>query len=80
MPRYVAKRFRFQNGEHHSVLKGPDGLPVHAVTLFLQKCRRGGRAANTIHAVCQCLALLHRELDAKPRVDIPYGYGERIRN
>lgn len=52
------------------MLKGPDGLPVHAVTLFLQKFRRGGRAANTIHAVCQCLALLHRELDAKPRVDI----------
>lgn len=58
------------------MLKGPDGLPVHAVTLFLQKFRRGGRAANTIHAVCQCLALLHRELDAKPRVDI----FERLRN
>ncbi|WP_255501285.1 site-specific integrase [Mitsuaria sp. WAJ17] len=70
MSRYVAKRFRFQNGEHHSVLKGPDGLPVHAVTLFLQKFRKRGRAANTIHAVCQCLALLHRELDANPRVDI----------
>ncbi|MFN4267094.1 MAG: hypothetical protein ACK4F8_15260 [Aquabacterium sp.] len=70
MPRYVAKRFRFQNGEHHSVLKGPDGLPVHAVTLFLQKFRKRGRAANTIHAVCQCLALLYRELDANLRVDI----------
>ena len=70
MPRYIAKRFRFQNGEHHSVLKGPDGLPVHAVTLFLQRWRRRGRAANTIQAVCQCLALLYRELDATPRVDI----------
>jgi len=70
MPRYLAKRFRFQNGEHHSVLKGPDGLPVHAVTLFLQKFRKRGRAANTIHAVCQCLALLYRELDANPQVDI----------
>lgn len=70
MPRYVAKRFRFQNGEHHSVLKGPNGLPVHAVTLFLQKFRKRGRAANTIHAVCQCLALLYRELDAKPRIDL----------
>lgn len=76
MPRYVARRFRFQNGEHHSVLKGPDGLPVHAVTLFLQKFRKRGRAANTIHAVCQCLALLHRELDTNPRVDIL----ERLRN
>lgn len=70
MPRYVAKRFRFQNGEHHSVLKGPDGLPVHAVTLFLKKFRNRGRAANTIHAVCQCLALLHRELDTSPRIDL----------
>lgn len=70
MAKYVAKRFRFQNGEHHSVLKGPDGLPVHAVTLYLQNFRKRGRAANTIHAVCQCLALLHRELDAKPRIDL----------
>ncbi len=70
MPRYIAKRIRFQNGEHHSVLKGPDGLPVHAVTLFLQRWRRRGLAANTIQAVCQCLALLYRELDSSPRVDI----------
>ncbi|WP_374592627.1 tyrosine-type recombinase/integrase [Aquabacterium sp.] len=70
MPRYIAKRVRFQNGEHYSVLKGPDGLPVHAVTLFLQKWRRRGRAANTIQTVCQCLALLYRELDASPRVDL----------
>lgn len=70
MPRYVAKRFRFQNGEHHSVVKGPDGLPVHAVTVFLQKFRKRGSQANTIHGVCQCLALLHRELDATPRVDV----------
>lgn len=76
MPRYVAKRIRFQNGEHHSVLKGPDGLPVHSVTLFLHKFRKRGRAANTIHFVCQCLSLLHRELDAKPRIDLL----ERLRN
>ncbi|QIL84105.1 site-specific integrase [Diaphorobacter sp. HDW4A] len=51
-------------------MKGPDGLPVHAVTLFLQKWRRRGRAANTIHSVCQCLALLYRELDTAPRIDL----------
>lgn len=70
MPRYIAKRIRFQSGEHHSVLKGPDGLPVHAVTLFLQRWRRRGNASNTIQAVCQCLALLYRELDSSPRVDL----------
>lgn len=70
MPRYIAKRVRFQNGEHHSVLAGPEGLPVHAVTLFLQRFRKQGRAANTIHYVCQCLALLYRELDAKPSIDL----------
>ncbi len=60
--RYVAKRLRFQNGERCSVLIGPNGLPVHAVTLYLNKYRRRGRAANTIHQVCNALALAHREL------------------
>lgn len=70
MPSYIAKRVRFQSGEHHSVLMGPDGLPVHAVTLFLQRFRKQGRAANTIHYVCQCLALLYRDLDANPSIDL----------
>ena len=66
----LRKRFRFQNGEHHSRAEGTGRTTVHAVTLFLQKFRKRGRAANTIHAVCQCLALLYRELDANLRVDI----------
>lgn len=66
---YVAKRIRFRNGERHSVLQVPHGLPVHEVTLYLGKYRRKGRAANTIHSVCLTLALLHRELD-KARVDL----------
>lgn len=70
MPEYVAKRIRFQNGEHHSVLMGPNGLPVHSATLFLRRYRLSGHAANTIQLVCQCLALLHRELDAHPSVDL----------
>ena len=70
MPRYVAKRIRFRNGEHLSLLKGPDGLPVHAATLFLDTYRSRGEASNTINRVCQSLALLHRVLDAKPRIDL----------
>ena len=64
MPKFVAQRIRFQNGERHSVLQVPYGLPVHEVTLYLGKYRRKGRAANTIHFVCATLALLYRELDA----------------
>lgn len=64
MPTFVAQRLRFQNGERHSVLQVPYGLPVHEVTLYLDKYRRKGRAANTIHFVCATLALLYRELDA----------------
>lgn len=59
---YVAKRLRFSNGERTSVLLRPDGMPVHAVTVFLEKYRAKGRAANTLHAVCTSLALLHRQL------------------
>lgn len=64
MPKFVAQRIRFQNGERHSVLQVPYGLPVHEVTLYLGKYRRKGRAANTIHFVCTSLAVLYRELDA----------------
>jgi len=64
MAGFVAQRIRFRNGERHSVLQVPYGLPVHEVTLYLGKYRRKGRAANTIHFVCATLALLYRELDA----------------
>lgn len=63
MIRYAAQRIRFQNGERHSLLQAPSGLPVHEVTLYLGKYRNKGRAANTIHFVCATLALLYRELD-----------------
>lgn len=64
MVAYVAKRIRFRNGERHSVLQVPGGLPVHEVTVYLDKFRKKGRAANTIHFVCCSLALLYRQLDA----------------
>lgn len=63
MAEYVARRVRFRNGERLSVLQVRYGLPVHEVTLYLDKYRRKGRAANTIHFVCLTLALLYRELD-----------------
>jgi len=69
MPNFVAKRIRFQNGERHSVLTRPRGLPVHEATLYLAKYRKRGRAANTIHGVCMALALLYREL-AKANIDL----------
>lgn len=61
---YVAKRIRFRNGERHSVLRVVGGLPVHEVTLYLDRYRRKGRSANTIHFVCSSLVTLYRELDA----------------
>lgn len=61
--RCVAKRIRFQNGEHHSVVSRPWGLPIHEVTLYLAKYRTRGLAANTIHSVCTVLALMYREFD-----------------
>lgn len=64
MTKYVAQRIRFQNGERHSVLQSPNGLPVHEVTLYLGRYRTKGRAANTIHFVCTSLALLYREMAA----------------
>ena len=62
MTRFVAKRILFRNGERHSLLSRPGGLPVHEATLFLARFRTRGRAANTIHAVCTTLALLYRWL------------------
>ena len=62
MTRFVAKRIRFQNGERHSVLSRPGGLPVHEATLFLARFRTRGRSANTIHYVCTTLAFLYRWL------------------
>lgn len=35
MERFIAKRVRFRNGERHSVLGRPGGLPVHEATLYL---------------------------------------------
>jgi integrase len=69
MTKFVAKRIRFENGERHSVLSRPGGLPVHEATLYLAKYRKRGRAANTIHAVCMSLALAHREL-SKAGIDL----------
>ena len=63
MVKFVAKRVRFRNGEPHSVLQVVDGLPVHEVTLYLGKYRAQGRAANTIHLACRCLAMLYCRLD-----------------
>lgn len=69
MTKYIAQRIKFRNGERHSLLQRVDGLPVHEVTLYLGRYRNKGRAANTIHSVCSCLALLYRELHAA-RVDL----------
>lgn len=69
MAKFVAQRIRFRNGERYSLLQRVDGLPVHEVTLYLGKYRNKGRAANTIHFVCGCLALLYRELHLA-RVDL----------
>lgn len=63
MPTFIAKRIRFRNGERLSVLAVPGGLPVHEVTLYLDSFRTKGRSANTIHFVCNTLALLYRELE-----------------
>ena len=62
MTGFVAKRVRFRNGEHHSILSRPGGVPVHEATIYLANYRKRGRAANTIHAVCMVLALLYRVL------------------
>lgn len=64
MERFIAKRVRFRNGERHSVLSRPGGLPVHEATLYLAGFRTRGKAANTIHSVCATLALLYRWLSS----------------
>ncbi|MGN4152646.1 tyrosine-type recombinase/integrase [Burkholderia gladioli] len=64
MPQYIAERIRFRNGERHSVLQVPYGLPVHEVTVYLNRFRTKGRSANTIHFACCSLAVLYRELSA----------------
>ncbi|AIJ49706.1 hypothetical protein O987_28305 [Comamonas testosteroni TK102] len=64
MTTYVVKKLKFQNGERYSLLMGPDGLPVQEVVLFLNRYRRRGRAAATIHLVCHNLALLYRQCAA----------------
>lgn len=69
MTTFVAKLVRFRNGERHSVLSRPGGLPVHEATLYLAGYRRRNRAANTIHGVCGVLALLYRVL-AKAGIDL----------
>ena len=74
MAEFIAKRVRFQNGEHPSVLTRPGGLPVHEAALYLARHRKRGLAANSIHSVCRVLAFLYREL-AQANIDLL----ERIR-
>ena len=62
MSKFVAKRIRFRNGERISVVARPLGLPVHEATLYLERYRKRGRAANTLHSTCSSLALMYREL------------------
>lgn len=69
MANFIAKRVKFRNGERHSVLSSPGGLPVHEVALYLARYRKRGHAANTIHAICVVLALLYRELE-KANIDL----------
>ena len=69
MAAFIAKRVRFQNGEHHSVLTRPGGLPVHEAGLYLARHRKRGLAANSIHKVCGVLAFLYREL-AHANIDL----------
>jgi integrase len=69
MTQYVAKRIRFQNGERYSVLHVPYGVPVHEATVYLDRYRKKGRAANTIHSACCSLALLYQCLD-RAKIDL----------
>jgi len=63
MTRFVAKRVQFKSGERHSVLSRVGELPVHEAVLFLARFRTTGRRPNTIHRICDTLALLYRWLD-----------------
>lgn len=69
MTKFVAKRFKFRNGERQVVLSRPGGLPVHEATLFLARFRTKGRRPNTIYRVCTTLALLYRWL-TEARIDL----------
>ncbi len=66
---YTAERIRFENGERHSVLRGPNGLPAHEVTLYLGTFRTKGRAANTIHFACGSIGVLYNSLRSE-RIDL----------
>jgi len=79
MSPYIAKRICFRNGERYSALHVPNGLSVHEVTVYLDKYRRKGRAANTIHFVCTSLALLYGELHrAKSTCSTGYQRGNSL--
>lgn len=69
MTGYTAERIRFENGERHSVLRGPSGLPVHEVTLYLGTFRTKGLAANTIHFACASIAVLYNSLRSE-KIDL----------
>lgn len=75
MEEFLARRIKFRNGERHSVLCRSNGMPVHEVTLYLNRYRRRGRAANTIQFVCASLALLYREL-SNANIDLLQRLGE----
>ena len=44
MTGFVAKRVRFRNGEHHSILSRPGSLPVHEATIYLANYGKRGRS------------------------------------
>ncbi|MNV13352.1 hypothetical protein D3C71_1039890 [compost metagenome] len=69
MTGYTAERIRFENGERHSVLRGPSGLPAHEVTLYLGTFRTKGLAANTIHFACASIAVLYNSLRSE-KIDL----------
>lgn len=58
---FVAKRIRLRSSERLSVLMHR-GMPVQLAVLFLNRYRTRGSAANTVHQVCECLAVLHNHL------------------
>ena len=62
MSQFRAKRIRFKNGERHSVLLRPNGMPVHEAALFLLKFRTKGRSSKTIHTVCTSISIVHNNL------------------
>lgn len=69
MKKFRAKRLRFENGERHSVLLNPHGMPVHEATLFLLRLRTQGLASKTIHTVCISISIVHNKLDGVDLLD-----------